>query len=221
MSDIKFVAKRNGKWSARLIEKQVVDLLHSQELFDGTSWLDQEWNECFTVPVAPSIGYGMVIVDFDDRWIGAMQRYTSASEVYVLAHEVDGLKDRWEAGRIEDPALQFNTFDDFKAHLKHKEMAPNFSYHTIPLSPPNGWNTVDFHRSLEGDESAAALFNSLVNAGYHFTDDDIEGWRDFLDDEEEGVDMDQAWHALNSYLENKELSASTMPINSMRTGVRF
>lgn len=221
MSDTTFVIKRDGKWSARLFEKQCIDLLHTQALFDGTSWLDQEWDDLKPAPIAPSPSYGMVVIDFDNRWIGSKQRYTSATKLYVLPHEVSDLKDRWEAGRIQDPSLQFDTFEALKEHLELKQQDSTFTYHIIPLSPPKGWSVVDFDKSFEEDRGAAELFNSILNAGYQFTDQDIEYWREYLGEIEEFVEMDQAWNALNSYLDGKQLSKTTPTTKDRKARTRL
>ena len=232
--DVAFTIKRNNRVSTRIFSKHASVEVSTQRFFEGKGDVWDNWKKSKAQPLAP-YSYGLTVVDFDSKWVGSIQSYNSLLQyfVYLKSGKLDAslnddpeLKALWDAGRVENlgsyaqdiktvkaieraVGLLGKPFDDVFPELIN--CVKEGGLHTVVLntSPPEGWVFEEFE-----DNQYDILYQKLRALGFKFKDTDIEEWKTFLENHENGS------HFLDADLQKRTLQSSTPPVSSTSSGPR-
>lgn len=192
--DVAFAVRRNGRVSTREFPKQAASHVKSVDFFEGKGDIWKEWNRIKAEPFAP-IYYGLVVVDFDTKWIACRQSYTSLTKEYVYTgnkEELADLEGLWKAGRIEGyldsekggvlvvPAKNQSFKEWIKPFLPSKKGDATLDSLVAKVSPPEGWTVVEFNKDEKGWQDFVA---ALIDKDFKISPRDVEVWEAFFKEE--------------------------------------
>lgn len=137
-------------------------------------------------------GYGLVIMDFDQKWAAGIQGYTDLETSYVYFsrdRDLDELRCLWRQGRVggqisnysekEKPIKEKDVEKYIARQIKEHVMAAQILVHPFP-----GWTVEAFDETEEGWEQFLA---EIVKRGFSFSARDEAQWALHLQEHE----MDQ------------------------------
>jgi hypothetical protein len=234
--DVAFAIKRKNRVSTRIFTKHASLEVSTQRFFEGQGEIWTNWKKSKAQPLAP-YSYGLTVVDFDTKWVGSIQSYCSLFQydVYSNARRSDAslnedpeLKALWDAGRVENlnsssytqdikaqkaieraVGLLGKPFDDVFPELINCVKEGNLYTLVLNTSPPKGW-VFDQFESTQYD----LFYQHLRERGFKFKDIDIEEWKTFLENDENGFCF------LDADLQQRNLQLSTPPVSVKLSGPR-
>ena len=227
MSGIALTIRKNNRISTRKVEKGASRSVVKEGFFKETDNIWEEWGRKRPTQFAP-YDYGLIVVDFDQKWIGAYQGNTLLDRWSGPFHNSDfyeknspslqELKELWEAGRVDqitNPKAQ-PYFEKLKG-LSFNEMIENLQgFVNNPkiglvqldfyISPPKGWTM----REYEPDEYAVFL-NDLAARQFKFKPQDFKKWREYLEESaaDDTTGLDRFVHQQNVEKDKKIIDQAT------------
>lgn len=187
---VAFAIKRDGKIQTREFGKSAVHALCSQAFFEGRGEIMEAWSHCPAQPFAP-IQYGLIAVDFDAQWAGAIQGYAGVDNRIFFQTNEEGFRNEalelFEAGRLrgfrkEDwqVAEVAGSFDEFFEELRSYQKSVGSMSAQLLVDPPKGWV---FEALDETENGWSDLVGKLLDLGWGFSDADMEAWVEFAKDQ--------------------------------------
>ena len=187
--------RRAGRQSARIFHKSAASTPASAELFDGTSWVLKEWKKSEAQRVAP-FGYGLVVVDFDSKWVGGIQSYDSFDQAYfhdTKAPEViESVLALWRQGRIEGfiersapgrpvHPVAARSEEQMLAEINKNIAATKYGDITLRVSPPQGWEFTSYKEKASG---WSAFVEDMARRKWLLSVADVAAWDEFSQNHE-------------------------------------
>ena len=191
--EVAFAIKKNGRLATKEFSKYAATNITRVDFFAGKGGLWKEWEKDPRVEVFAPIDYGLVVVDFDAKWVGGIQNYTGLTSRYIYLSdedEIKNLKALWKMGRVESiqgdrgvSPSPFPSEEKFQSWLDKQKKLSRAGCGPISIkaeiSPPTGWQVVDFEKDAKGWAEFVAC---LVERGFDISDKDVPAWERFLGD---------------------------------------
>lgn len=185
--EVAFAIRRNGEFSTRVLWKGAAGAIARSDFFAGKGDVWDMWNESAPAPFAPE-DYGLVIVDFDGKWVGGVQNYCDFTKAYLNFQDnldIENFRKLWAAGRIvgeahpgcEQPVPIQDSDPD--SYIKTKRGERDFRSCAFIVSPPQGWDVEEFSRGRGG---WTKFVEAILNRGFEFSEDEIAAWRRYEED---------------------------------------
>ena len=188
--EVAFAIRRAGKQETREFSKHAASQVCTADFFSNKGPFHQEWPTMPKVAFAP-IDYGLVAVDFDQRWIGSVQDYTHMDTQFFsgLLYRGEGAKAKVELGKLlaagrlkglsDIEGVELPDGQDFDAWFKHlMKQARKQQAHALraQVAPPKGW-TIEHHPNSK--EGWSAFVKDLARHGWEFSSRDIAQWEEY------------------------------------------
>lgn len=191
--------KRNGQLQCTVMSKHAASALANGSFFQGTGDVHDLWDQATTSePFAPE-HYGLVVVDFDNQWVGSCQGYSHFQKYYpewvgqkdkvLCEQDQDEINALWQQGRVVGLGIppDDNIATDIRQGPEHwiaaiieankNNKKDNYGW-VIHVRPPPGWRVDYFDETAEG---CTKLLQTLVNRGFEVNIDKAEKqWQDWL-----------------------------------------
>jgi hypothetical protein len=220
--EVAFAIKRNGRVSVRELSKYAACQVTRGDFFEERGELWSEWKRTRAQPFAP-IHYGLVVVDFDAKWVGGIQSYTSFDKRYVYVSEKGDIADLetvWNQGRIKSgqsdqeapsiPSQETSFHEWLDPLLLKKGRAGGFHSITVAVAPPKGWEIESFSKNEAGWRS---FIDALLQRDFKITAREIPVWEEFFKYEE--IPVETAGRTVADHVARK-LEANTKRPTTMR-----
>lgn len=226
--EVAFAIRRGGVQETRELAKYAASHIATADFFSMRGSVHRTWNKAPKVPFAP-LGYGLVAVDFDRKWVGAIQNYTNMRTQYFhlfAPGEIENVKEELSklhsAGRlvkIKDvcgisplPGSNFTEWFDTLVRRMRTHDANSFS---VEVDPPKGWTVQSYTDDVIG---WSEFVKDLSRSGWTFPASDIQSWKDY---EHNGNPSAIAIEALVADAIHEDLDIATTTASSSRTRQRL
>lgn len=212
--DVAFSIRNKGCVSTRLLHKSAAQQVVTADLYRQENSVFSVWAQEPPQVFAPQ-GYGLVVVDFDTRWVGSIQGYARLDQARMQLNDekdIEQLRQLWHEGRVtsnmDDPTNSIprsEGFDDYIKKLKRQQHRNNPCREVkFGVDPPQGWKIQEFSRAPSGWHGFA---QSLVGRGFAFSDQEWAAWDSFL----MKIDITDGAHAIRASIEARAMNDQTPP----------
>lgn len=220
--EVAVAIRRKGRVSTRVLYKARACELTSSRLFKMAGPVFDEWKSEPAAPMAPD-NYGLVVIDYDQKWAGSIQGYTNTDARFVQMDDQedrDDLRALWDEGRVlglTEKQYQNSEFKNgFDAFVeKYNQLNPKEKWHSLQfyIAPPKGW---EIERFDEDDQGWTKMVHKLLNLGFKFSDRDLAAWDSYFGDYERDLQVG----VLRAHWEANKIEKSTMKAPSKRGPAR-
>lgn len=220
MSELAVAVRENGVVQTRLVHKHCVGHAFPLEALEKKGVLWEAFQQGEAVAFAP-IDYGLVVIDFDTKWMGGFNGYSRLDRYYVSLEDKDQrafLKQVFSQNRILGSASDEKlppakgSFPKWVSAVK--KAIGGYALAKLFIAPPPGWVCQDFGRMYSDSEAWGNLFLELSEKGFDMNDTAL--WLDFLHQKEE--DQPGAFTFFQKRLLGKKTVAAPA---KMKTGPRL
>lgn len=183
---VAFAVRKNGKVSTTVLSKRAAEHVNRVDFFEekGELWshLTARGKDLF----APS-EYGLIVADFDEKWVGAVQGYSLFNQFNLSLREpssISDLQDLWDAGRVVKLSVNGNSLSASQ-HFDLKEVidllvskdGSDQSIIHVESKPPSGWTLENYSNNQDGWSDFVSKLGKL---GVDISKKDLPEWVEYF-----------------------------------------
>ena len=227
MSEVCIAIRRDGKQQARILHKRAPSAVAHAELYENRGSFLADWKEASKHIVAP-VDYGLVVVDFDQKWAAGIQDCVSLDACYFYGTNDPEVKEEmralWNQGRIEGfressqdivstPQKTFPAW--WKALQAYQKQTDRTTSICLKVAPFPGWTVHGYDNDQLGWSTFA---RELLARHWTFSKREMQGWTDFA--AEHGFSVDPMGQGRAEFAAG-HLEGATVPARNAPATRRF
>lgn len=215
-----FAVKKGDEIRSFVVDTGMLKVLSGYPLFEEANHdqLQEKYAKHLSPTELAPVGYGLVAVDVDQKWIGDMQDYTSVGGFnYFPSIDRNSSKHKdiqsiWEQ-KLFDQFVVLTLLDGPKELFRKDFQSETLEafIEEIPKKlndrPINGiiGNLILSDWTVQKIENILPFFESLIDRAWNFSGRDLEAWLDFSKDHEDDFDP----HRYLAEKQQQQLNQST------------
>lgn len=219
---VAFAIRKEGRTRTYVLTKHAASQVAFGRIYEGQGWVIDGIEEgADSEAIFAPHQYGLVVMDFDQKWAGGIQNYTDFHSAYLYfddPHDKEELRCLWGQGRIEGEVKNYREavrpIEETDVERYISEQAPISSVH-LRIKPYPGWTNEEFENDAAGWE---AFMTALARRGFDLDPTEEPAWISHLQKYEIDPNIPAK---VRAQFEAEDLGAATLAVARAGSKVRI